>query len=41
MCKMSGMTDKEGLRTVSALSLAMGLCALFVTLVCATVFPAI
>ncbi len=41
MCKMSGMTDSEGLRTVSALSLAMGICALFVTLVCATIFPAI
>ena len=41
MCKMSGMTDREGLRTVSALSLAMGICALFVTLVCATIFPAI
>lgn len=41
MCKMSGMTEKEGLRTVSALSLGMGLCALLVTLVCATIFPAV
>lgn len=41
MCKMSGMTDSEGLRTVSTLSVAMGLSALFVILVCSTVFPAI
>jgi GntP family gluconate:H+ symporter len=41
MCKMSGMTDSEGLRTVSALSLAMGLSGLLVTIVLATIFPAI
>lgn len=41
MCKMSGMTDREGLRTVSVLSVAMGVSALIVTLISATIFPAI
>jgi GntP family gluconate:H+ symporter len=41
MCKMSGMTDREGLRTVSVLSVAMGLSALLVTLLAATIIPAI
>jgi GntP family gluconate:H+ symporter len=41
MCKMSGMTDSEGLRTVSILSVAMGFSALAVTLIAATIFPAI
>lgn len=41
MCKMSGMTDREGLRTVSVLSVAMGLSALLVTLLAATLIPAI
>jgi GntP family gluconate:H+ symporter len=41
MCKMSGMTDREGLRTVSVLSVAMGVSALIVTIVSATIFPAI
>jgi len=41
MCKMSGMTDREGLRTVSVLSVAMGLSALIVTIISATIFPAI
>lgn len=41
MCKMSGMTDAEGLRTVSVLSIAMGLSGLLITLAFATLFPAI
>lgn len=41
MCKMSGMTDREGLRTVSVLSVAMGVSALIVTIISATIFPAI
>ena len=41
MCKMSGMTDTEGLRTVSMLSIAMGLSGLLVILTFATLFPAI
>jgi len=41
MCKMSGMTDSEGLRTVSLLSIAMGLSGLLITLVFANLFPAI
>jgi len=41
MCKMSGMTDSEGLRTVTLLSIAMGLSGLLVTVVLATLFPAI
>lgn len=41
MCKMSGMTDREGLRTVSVLSVAMGVSALLVTIISATIFPAI
>jgi len=41
MCKMSGMTDSEGLRTVSILSVAMGFSALLVTLIAAAIFPAI
>lgn len=41
MCKMSGMTDREGLRTVSVLSVAMGVSALIVTLISAAIFPAI
>jgi gluconate:H+ symporter, GntP family len=41
MCKMSGMTDREGLRTVSVLSVAMGFSALIVTILAAMIFPAI
>lgn len=41
MCKMSGMSDSEGLRTVTLLSIAMGLSGLLVTVVLAIFFPAI
>jgi len=41
MCKMSGMTDTEGLRTITPLSCAMGLSALFWTLLFSWVYPAI
>ncbi|MEL7266010.1 MAG: hypothetical protein AAFP69_14515, partial [Planctomycetota bacterium] len=39
ICKMSGMTESEGLRTVSPMSTAMGLSALFFTIVGALLFP--
>lgn len=41
MCKMSGMTDAEGLRTVSPLTCAMGLSALFWTLLFSWLYPGI
>ncbi len=41
MCKMSGMTDAEGLRTVSPLTIAMGLSALFWTLVFSWLIPGV
>jgi GntP family gluconate:H+ symporter len=39
ICKMSGMTESEGLRTVSPMSTAMGLSALLVTILGAWLFP--
>ena len=39
MCKMSGMTESEGLRTVSPLTIAMGLSTLFWTMLGASLFP--
>jgi GntP family gluconate:H+ symporter len=39
MCRMSGMTESEGLKTVSPLTIAMGLSTLFWTLVAAWLFP--
>lgn len=41
ICKMSGMTESEGLRTVSLLTIAMGLCGLGVVLVFSILFPGI
>lgn len=41
MCKMSGMSEIEGLRTVTALSIAMGLSGLLVTVVFAMLVPAV
>lgn len=39
MCKMSGMTESEGLRTVSPLTVAMGLSTLLWTMLGATFVP--
>lgn len=39
MCKMSGMTESEGLRTVSPLTIAMGLSTLLWTMLGAALFP--
>jgi len=39
ICKMSGMTESEGLRFVTPMSIIMGLSGLIVTLIAATVFP--
>ncbi len=39
MCRMSGMTESEGLKTVSPLTIAMGLSTLFWTLIAAWLFP--
>lgn len=39
MCKMSGMTEAEGLRTVSPMTTAMGFAALLVTVLGAVLFP--
>jgi len=41
MCKMSGMTDAEGLRTISPLTCAMGFSALFWTLLFSWIYPGI
>lgn len=41
MCKMSGMTESEGLRTVSPLTIAMGLSALFWTVLFSIIWPGI
>ena len=38
--KMSGMTESEGLRVISPMSIAMGFSALFFTMFFAWVFPA-
>ena len=39
ICKMSGMTEAEGLRTVTPMSIVMGLVGLLATLIGATCFP--
>jgi GntP family gluconate:H+ symporter len=39
ICKMSGMTESEGLRYISPLSIIMGLSGLAATLVAASLFP--
>ena len=39
ICKMSGMTESEGLRTVSPMMTAMGVVALLFTILGATLFP--
>ena len=39
ICKMSGMTEAEGLRTVTPMSIVMGIVGLVATLIGATVFP--
>jgi len=39
ICKMSGMTEGEGLRFISPLSILMGIVGLLVTLLGATLFP--
>lgn len=39
MCQMSGMTESEGLRTVSPLTVAMGLSSLFWTMLAAWLIP--
>jgi GntP family gluconate:H+ symporter len=39
ICKMSGMTEAEGLRLVTPMSVLMGFVGLIMTLVGATIFP--
>ncbi len=39
ICKMSGMTEAEGLRTVTPMSIVMGTVGLVATLIGATLFP--
>ncbi|WP_146575790.1 GntP family permease [Neorhodopirellula pilleata] len=39
--EMSGMTEKEALRVISPMSIAMGCSALVITMVVATIFPAV
>ena len=39
ICKMSGMTESEGLRYVTPMSILMGVCGLLATLVGAAVWP--
>ena len=39
ICKMSGMTEAEGLRTVTPMSIVMGTVGLIATLIGATLFP--
>jgi GntP family gluconate:H+ symporter len=39
ICKMSGMTESEGLRYISPLSIIMGLAGLAATLTAASLFP--
>ncbi|QDU95412.1 GntP family permease [Lignipirellula cremea] len=39
ICKMSGMTEAEGLKTVSPLSVVMGVSGLLVTMALAALFP--
>jgi GntP family gluconate:H+ symporter len=39
--EMTGMTEKEALRTISPMSAALGVSALFVTVIAAAIFPAV
>ncbi len=39
--RMSGMTEREGLKTISTMSTAMGISALLVTMIFAAIFPAV
>jgi GntP family gluconate:H+ symporter len=39
ICKMSGMTEAEGLRFISPMSVVMGVVGLIVTLIGASLFP--
>ncbi|MCR9207938.1 MAG: GntP family permease, partial [bacterium] len=39
--EMTGMTEKEALRTISPMSAALGVSALLVTVVAAAIFPAV
>ncbi|MEC9097062.1 MAG: GntP family permease [Planctomycetota bacterium] len=39
ICKMSGMTEAEGLRTITPMSIVMGTVGLIATLIGATLFP--
>ncbi len=39
ICKMSGMTEAEGLKTVTPLSIVMGVSGLIATIIAATVLP--
>lgn len=39
MCKMSGMTETEALRTITPLSVVMGITGLLATVIMASVFP--
>jgi GntP family gluconate:H+ symporter len=41
MTRMSGMTESEGLRVISPMSIGLGLSALFFTMLFATIFPGI
>ncbi len=41
ICKMSGMTDREGLRVISPMTIAMGFSALFFTLLFSWIYPAV
>jgi GntP family gluconate:H+ symporter len=39
ICKMSGMTEREGLRFVTPMSILMGVTGLLVTMILAAVYP--
>ena len=41
MTRMSGMTEAEGLRVISPMSIGLGLSALFFTMLFATIFPGV
>ena len=39
MTRMSGMTEAEGLRVITPMSIGLGISALFFTMLFATLFP--
>ena len=39
ICKMSGMTEAEGLKTITPLSIVMGISGLIATMAAAAVLP--